>query len=365
MIQSTTPPRRISRTVFVGSVPIGGGHPVVVQSMTTTDTRDPAATVRQIEALQEAGCEIVRVAVPDMDAARSLRRIVKASSVPIIADIHFDWRLAVAAIEAGAHGIRINPGNIGGKDKLRRVVEIAKERGIPIRVGVNAGSLEPELRRRYGGPCAEALVESALRAAESVLELGHEAVKISLKSSDVRTTVEAYRLAAKRTDLPLHLGVTEAGGPIQGTVKSAVALGALLLEGIGDTIRVSLTAPPVQEVQVAWEILKALRIRRRGPEIISCPTCGRCEIDLFSLARRVEEEAKALTAPIKIAVMGCVVNGPGEAREADVGVAGGKGVGIIFKRGRITKKVAEKDLFDEFWKEVLELSETYTEKEGP
>ncbi len=349
--------RHKTRTIYVGNVPIGGTHPVVVQSMTNTDTRDVSATSRQIASLTEAGCEIVRVAVPDMDAAMALSKIVKASSVPIIADIHFDWRLAVEAMRQGVHGIRINPGNIGGKEKLRRVVEVAQSMGIPIRVGVNAGSLEKDIRKKYQGATPEALVESAMRNVERVAELGHELIKISIKSSDVLTTVAAYRLLAKKTDFPLHIGVTEAGGFIPGTVKSSVALGALLMEGIGDTLRVSLTRPPEEEVRVAYEILKAVGLREHGAEIISCPTCGRCEIDLFPLAEEVERRAATIKEPVTLAVMGCVVNGPGEAREADVGIAGGKGVGIIFKHGKISRKVKEEELLDEFWKEVEEILE--------
>ncbi len=346
--------RHKTRTIYVGNVPIGGDHPVVVQSMTNTDTRDISATSHQIASLAQAGCEIVRVAVPDIDAANALSRLLQASSVPIIADIHFDWRLAVEAMRQGVHGIRINPGNIGGKEKLKRVVEVAMSNGIPIRVGVNAGSLERDIRKKYQGATPEALVESALRNVERVVELGHELIKISIKSSDVLTTVAAYRLLSEKTDFPLHIGVTEAGGLIAGTVKSSVALGVLLMEGIGDTLRVSLTRPPEEEVKVAYEILKAVGRREHGAEIISCPTCGRCEIELFPLAEEVERRASTIREPIKIAVMGCVVNGPGEAREADVGIAGGKGVGIIFKHGKIVRKVKEDVLLDEFWSEVEE-----------
>ena len=353
--------RRITKTIYVGNVPIGGGHPIVVQSMTNTDTRDVHTTRLQIEGLVRAGCEIVRVAVPDMDAAKALSQIVLASSVPVIADVHFDWRLAVEALRQGVHGIRINPGNIGGKEKLKRVVDVARDLEVPIRVGVNAGSLEADIRKKYHGATPEALVESALRNVERVAELGHGLIKISIKSSDCLTTVAAYRLICQQTDFPLHLGVTEAGGLIPGTVKNSVALGVLLMDGIGDTIRVSLTRPPEEEVRVAYEILKSLGIRKRGAEIISCPTCGRCEIDLFSLAEEVERRVVGICEPVTIAVMGCVVNGPGEAREADVGIAGGKGVGIIFKHGKILKKVREERLMDEFWEEVESVIE---EKRG-
>ncbi len=345
-------PRRRTRRIHVGHVAIGGGSPVVVQSMTNTDTRDVAATVSQIEALQDAGCELVRVAVLDMEAAAAIRRIVSAISIPLIADIHFDWRLAVAAMEAGAHGIRINPGNIGGEEKLRRVVEAALERDVAIRVGVNAGSLERDLYAKYGGPTPHALVESALRNIELITALGHHNIKVSIKSSNVLHTIAAYRLLADACDYPLHLGVTEAGGLLAGTVKSSVALGALLLDGIGDTMRVSLTSDPVDEVRVAYEILRAVGMRNRGPEIISCPTCGRCEIDLFSVAREVERRVAPIEKPLKLAVMGCVVNGPGEAKEADLGLAGGKGVGIIFKKGRLLKKVKEEELVEAFMAEV-------------
>ncbi len=349
--------RKPKRTIYVGSVPIGGAHPVAVQSMTNTYTTDVQATLAQIQALKNAGCEIVRVAVPDFDAADAICNLKKATSVPIIADIHFDWRLAVAALKSGADGIRINPGNIGSIEKLKKVVEKAKERGVPIRVGVNSGSLEKDIRLKHGGPTPDALVESAIRNINLIREMSYENLKVSIKSSDCLSTVEAYRRLSEACDFPLHIGVTEAGGLIAGTVKSSVALGALLMDGIGDTMRVSLTADPVQEVKVAYEILRSLHIRHRGPEIISCPTCGRCEINLFGLLEEVEKRAASLEKPIKIAVMGCVVNGPGEAREADIGLAGGKGLGIIFQGEKILKKVPEKDLLDVFWAEVLRIHE--------
>ncbi len=336
----------------MGHVPIGGDNPVVVQSMCNTDTRNVDATVNQIRALEDVGCEVIRVAVPDMEAARAIREIVAQIHIPLIADIHFDWRLAVAAMESGAKGIRINPGNIGGKEKLKKIVDKAREFSVPIRIGVNSGSLEKDIRKKYGHPVPEALVESALRNIALVTDMGFDQIKISIKSSDVLTTVNAYRLLSEKTDFPLHLGVTEAGGLIAGTVKSSVALGTLLMEGIGDTMRVSLTRDPVEEIHVAYEILKAVGLRQRGPEIISCPTCGRCEIDLFSIAEEVERRARKIKEPIKLAVMGCIVNGPGEAREADLGLAGGKGVGIIFKGEKILKKVKENELLDAFWKEV-------------
>ncbi len=345
--------RRLTRTIYVGKVPIGGGHPVVVQSMTNTDTRDIPSTLAQIRSLEECGCEIIRVAVPDYQAAKALKEIKKDIRIPLIADVHFDWRLAIEALKAGADCIRINPGNIKGRENIKRVINAAKARGAAIRIGVNAGSLERDIRHKYGGPTPEALVESALRHLEFIVaDLGFENLKVSLKSSDVWTTIEAYRLFSQKSDFPLHLGVTEAGGLIAGTVKSAFALGLLLSEGIGDTIRVSLTRDPTEEVQVAYEILRAVGIRQRGPEIISCPTCGRCEINLFAIAEEVERFARKIKAPIKLAVMGCVVNGPGEAREADVGLAGGRGVGIIFRKGKIIKKVPENEILPAFFAEV-------------
>jgi len=347
--------RRPTRVIHVRDVPIGGDNPVVVQSMTNTDTRDIARTVAQIQRLQEVGCEIIRVAVLDIAAAHAISQIKKAISIPIIADIHFDWHLAIASIEAGADAIRINPGNLGGPGRLKKVVEKAKEYDIPMRVGVNAGSLEKEIRHKYGGPTPEALVESALKNVGYVVDMGWESIKISIKSSDVLNTIESYRRLSQKTDFPLHLGVTEAGGLIPGTVKSSIGLGTLLMEGIGDTMRVSLTRDSAEEVQVAYEILRALKIRQRGPEIISCPTCGRCEIDLFPLAREVERRAQCIPYPLKLAVMGCIVNGPGEAREADLGLAGGKGVGLIFKGTHILKKVPEQELLEVFWKEVEKL----------
>ncbi|HFC97643.1 MAG TPA: flavodoxin-dependent (E)-4-hydroxy-3-methylbut-2-enyl-diphosphate synthase [Thermosulfurimonas dismutans] len=349
-------PRRRTREIHVGWVKLGGDHPVAVQSMTNTDTRDVESTVEQIRQLEEEGCEIIRVAIPDLEAAEALRRIIPRIGIPLIADIHFDWRLAVAALKAGAHGIRINPGNIKGRSNVRKVIEAARACGACVRIGVNAGSLERDLLRKYGWPRPEALVESALRWLDFVVgDLGFENLKVSLKSSDLWHTVTAYREFSRRSDFPVHIGVTEAGGLIPGTVKSALGLGLLLSEGIGDTLRVSLTAPPVEEVRVAWEILKAVGIRRRGAEIVACPTCGRCEIDLMSLYQEVERYARNLKAPIKIAVMGCVVNGPGEAREADIGLAGGKGVGIIFREGKIIRKVTEDQLLPAFLEEIERL----------
>jgi len=339
----------------IGGVQIGGGAPVVVQSMTSTDTRNVEATVRQIRALEEAGCEIVRAAVPDEEAALALREIKKGISLPLIADIHFDHRLALASIENGADAIRINPGNMK-REKLPEVVRVAANRGIPIRVGINAGSLEKDLLERYGGPIAEALVESALRNIRLLEDLGFTAIKVSLKSSDVPTMIEAYREVSRRTDYPLHLGVTEAGTLLNAAVKSAAGIGTLLYEGVGDTIRVSVTGDPVPEVGIAYGILRALNIRAVGPDIIACPTCGRCEIDLLSVVEEVEHRLSGMREPLKIAIMGCVVNGPGEAAGADVGIAGGKRAGMLFKKGKPVRKVAEGDLVKALLEEVAAMT---------
>jgi (E)-4-hydroxy-3-methylbut-2-enyl-diphosphate synthase len=330
---------RRSRVLRLGGLSIGGGNPVMVQSMTNTDTRDTEATLAQIERLARAGCEAVRLAVPDAEAARALRTIRDRTPVPLIADVHFDYRLAAASLEAGAQGLRINPGNIGGPGRLRVVADAVKAAGAVIRVGVNSGSLEKSLRARYGGATPEAMVESALNQARLLEDMGVDSIKISLKSSSVAGSIQAYRLLAARCGYPLHIGVTEAGTLVRGAVKSAVGIGILLWEGIGDTLRVSLTGNPVKEMAVAWEILRALGLRRRGPEIISCPTCGRTEIDLIPLAEQVEERLKDETAPIRVAVMGCPVNGPGEAAEADIGLAGGRGRGVIFRKGKIIRSV--------------------------
>jgi len=341
---------RKTRSFMLGSVSVGGSASVSVQSMTKTDTRDPGATLTQIAELADAGCEIVRVAVPDRDAASCLRGIAAESRIPVVADVHFSHGLALAAVEAGAHGLRINPGNIGDPAKVREIAAAAAGKGIPIRIGVNSGSLEPEIRERHGGVTPEAMVESALRHCELVERAGCHRLKVSLKSSDVRTTVAACRIFAARTDYPLHLGVTEAGTPAAGIVKSAAAIGCLLLEGIGDTLRVSLTAPPVEEVKAGIRILESVGRRDACPEIISCPTCGRTRIELLPLVNAVEEEILRLRAAgaeirlKKIAVMGCAVNGPGEAREADLGVAGGEGRGILFKYGKVLERLPEQDL---------------------
>lgn len=332
-------PRKQTRQLKLGSVRIGGGAPIVVQSMTNTDTRDVEATLGQIKRLHDAGCEIVRVAVPDETAARALRAIHDASLIPVIADIHFDYRLALMALEAGLEGLRINPGNIGERKNVEKVVDAAKARGAVIRVGVNSGSVEKRLLEQYGGPTPQAMVESALGHVRILEEHGFYDTKISIKSSSVLNTIECYRLLSQRCDYPLHLGVTEAGGVLRGAIKSSVGMGVLLSEGIGDTLRVSLTAAPEEEMTVAWELLRALGLRQRGPEIISCPTCGRTEIDLIGLAQEVERCLRTENAPIKVAVMGCVVNGPGEAREADLGMAGGRDKGIIFRKGEVIRSV--------------------------
>lgn len=346
-------PRRKSRMVRIGAVPVGGNAPIAVQSMTNTDTRDPQATLAQISRLANAGCEIARVAVPDQAAARALRVICASSPLPIVADIHFDARLAVAALENGVQALRVNPGNIGGPAEIDRVARAALAHHAPIRVGVNSGSIEKELLRRHGGPTPEAMVESALRHARMLEERGFYDIKISLKSSSVLRTVAAYRLLAGRCEYPLHVGVTEAGTAMRGAVKSSVGIGTLLWLGIGDTLRVSLTAEPEKEVAVAWEILRSLGLRARGPEIISCPTCGRTEVDLMEMAEAVEKRLAGVTDAFKVAVMGCVVNGPGEAREADIGVAGGRDRGVIFRRGKVIRAVnGREELLRAFMEEL-------------
>ncbi len=339
--------RRRTRAIDVGGVKVGGTNPVSVQSMTSTDAHDAAATLRQIRSLARAGCEIVRVAVPDGAAVRAFRRIRDGSPVPVIADVHFDYRIAVACADAGAAGLRINPGNIGGEARTRVVLRAARANGASVRIGVNAGSVEREILAAHGGPTPAALVESAERALRICEKARFRRVKVSLKASDVPTTVAAYRLFSARHDCPLHIGVTEAGTLFSGTVKSSVGLGILLSEGIGDTLRVSLTGPPEEEVRVGWRILASLGLRRRGPDFISCPTCGRVSIDVVGIATEVERRLGDLDVPIKVAVMGCAVNGPGEAREADVGVAGGKGEGLLFVKGEIVGKAKEKDIVRE------------------
>lgn len=345
-------PRKKTRQIRVGNVPIGGGAPIAVQSMTNTDTRDAKATLRQIRRLSDAGCEIVRLAVPDSEAVEGFRKARAKSPVPLIADIHFDHRLALAALRAGADGLRINPGNIGDRRAVEKVIREAGERGTPIRIGVNAGSLPRAVLRKHGHPTPEAMVETALGHIRLFEDLRFDRIKISLKSSNVLNTIAAYELLSREVDYPLHLGVTEAGTLISGTVKNAIGIGALLLKGIGDTLRVSLTRDPVEEVTVAYEILRSLDLRHRGPEIIACPTCGRCEIDLFGLVRRVEKALSGVRSSPKVAVMGCVVNGPGEAREADVGIAGGRRQGILFKKGRVVRKIPEEELAGVLIREV-------------
>jgi (E)-4-hydroxy-3-methylbut-2-enyl-diphosphate synthase len=349
-------PRKKTREISIGPIKIGGDTPISVQSMTKTDTRDIRRTIRQIRRLEEAGCEIVRVAVVDEEAARAIAEIKKRIKIPLIADIHFHYRLALKAMESGADGIRLNPGNIGGRDRLKTIVISAKDRSIPIRIGVNAGSLEKDLLKRFGGATAEAMVSSALRTIEWMEDLGFQQIKVSLKASDVLRTVEAYRLFSKTTDYPLHLGITEAGRGSDAIVKSSLGIGILLSEGVGDTLRVSLTGDPVQEVRVGYDILRSLKIRERGVEIISCPTCGRCEINLTPLVEKVEKATQRIDTPLTIAIMGCVVNGPGEAKEADVGIAGGKGMGLLFRKGRVVKKVREKDFARVLLKEVDEMT---------
>ncbi len=336
--------RRKSRQLQIGSVKIGGDAPITVQSMTKTDTRDVQATLLEIWSLEAAGCDIVRCAVPVREAAEKLGEIKRQIRIPLVADIHFNYKLALIALEQGVDGLRLNPGNIGGRPFVMEVVNLAKARKIPIRIGVNAGSLEKDLLAKYNGPTAPGMVESALRHIHILEDCGYPEMKISLKASDPLMMIEAYRILADQVDYPLHLGVTEAGTPGVGTIKSAVGLGALLSEGIGDTIRVSLSADPAEEVRVGIDILKSLGLRRGGLTFVSCPSCGRADVDLVTLAKEIEEEFKGLNEEIHIAVMGCEVNGPGEARVADIGVAGGKGIGLIFKRGEVIRKVPEGEI---------------------
>ena len=343
--------RKQTNQISLGGLKIGGGAPVVVQSMTCTDTRDIQATFAQIRALEAAGCEAVRVAVLDMDAARVLSEIKNSIHIPLIADIHYDYRLALAAIEQGVDGIRINPGNMG-KEKIREVVRLAKERRTIIRIGINAGSLEKDIFNRHGGPMAAALAESALRNIALLEDMDFTAIKLSLKSSDVPTMIEAYRAIAEKCSYPLHLGVTEAGTIINSAIKSSLGIGLLLYEGIGDTIRVSVTGDPVSEMRVAYGILRALGVRKEGPDIIACPTCGRCEIDVLKLAEEVEQRLAGMKTYLKIALMGCVINGPGEAAEADIGIAGGRGFGFLFVKGQKIRKVKEEDFVDVLVEEI-------------
>ncbi len=341
-----------TKKIKIGDITIGGGSPIAIQSMCNTKTDDVAATVKQINELAAEGCDIIRVAVPDEVAAKSIYEIKKHIDIPLVADIHFDYRLALASVEAGIDKIRINPGNIGDESKVKQVVEACKRAGIPIRVGVNSGSVKREVLMKYGGPTAEALVESAAQQVKILEKYDFNDIVISIKSSKAMTCVDAFKKFSETYDYPLHLGITEAGGTFAGTIKSSVGLGVLLFEGYGDTIRVSLTADPIEEIRVAKEILKSLGLRESGVDIVSCPTCGRTNIDLIGIADEVVERTRYLNKNITIAVMGCVVNGPGEAREADIGIAGGDGVGIIFKKGKLLKKVKESDLVESLIEEV-------------
>ncbi len=345
--------RKKTKVIQIGRIKIGGNNPIAVQSMCNTDTRDAKATVAQIKKLQKAGCEIIRVAVPDMKAAKTLGKIKKQISIPLVADIHFSADLAMEAMRQGIDKLRINPGNIGSEEKTIMVVKEAKKRKIPIRIGVNAGSLEKDILKKHNGKVtARGMVESALRHIKILEKLNFRDIAISLKASDIERTVEAYKLLSQKVNYPLHIGITEAGTIFRGTIMSSIGLGILLYEGIGDTLRVSLTADPAEEVRVGWEILKSLGLRKRGITVTSCPTCGRTEIDLISLAKKVEAALVNFDKDMHVAVMGCVVNGPGEAREADLAIVGGKGVGLICKKGEIIKKVDENKLLDEFLKEV-------------
>lgn len=344
--------REETKTVQIGNREIGGGNPILIQSMCNTKTEDVEATVAQILELEQAGCDIIRVAVPTMEAAMAIKEIKKAIHIPLVADIHFDYRLAIAAIECGADKIRINPGNIGDDSRVKQVVDACKAKNIPIRVGVNSGSLEKHILAKYGAPTAQALVDSALYHVHLIEKFDYDQIAISIKSSDVPTMIEAYRLAAKQCPYALHLGVTEAGTARMGLIKSAVGIGSLLCDGIGDTIRVSLTADPVEEIAAAKDILKAIGLRKNGVNIVSCPTCGRTKIDLIGLANKVEAALKDCEKPLTVAVMGCAVNGPGEAREADIGVAGGDGCALLFKKGEILRKVPEDQVLEELLKEI-------------
>ena len=346
-----------TKTVKIGDRVIGGGNPILIQSMTNTRTEDAAATAAQIRALQKAGCDIIRCAVPTMEAAHAITEIKKQISIPLVADIHFDYRLAVASIEAGADKIRINPGNIGSRERVKAVVDAARERGIPIRVGVNSGSLEKEIVERDGGVTAEGIVESALKQTAVIEDMGYDNLVISIKASDVMLCAAAHRLLVQKTDHPLHVGITEAGTLLSGNIKSAVGLGIILSEGIGDTIRVSLTGDPREEVKSAKLILRTLGLRKGGIEIVSCPTCGRTQIDLIGLANQVEAMVEDIPLDLKVAVMGCIVNGPGEAKEADIGIAGGKGEGLLIKKGEAVRKVPEKELLSALREELLHWNE--------
>lgn len=347
--------RKKTREVSIGNIKIGGNNPIIIQSMCNTDTRDAKKTIEQIKVLEDEGCEIIRVAVPDMEAAEAIKEIKKGISIPIVADIHFDYRLALKSMENGIDKIRINPGNIGGEERIKAVINMAKERNIPIRIGVNSGSLEKDLISKYGGVTPRGLIESALRNVKIVEEHDYNNIVVSIKGSSVPFTMETYSILSNEIDYPLHLGITEAGTVWSGAIKSSVGIGSIIGMGIGDTIRVSLTGDPVEEVKTAKEILKSLGVRRFGIEFISCPTCGRTEVDLVTIANKVEVECKKINKDIKVAVMGCAVNGPGEARESDVGIACGKGFGFIFKNGEILKKVPETDFISELINVINEI----------
>ena len=344
--------RKKTKKIKLGNIYVGGDSPITVQSMTNTDTRDAISTINQINRLEEAKCDIIRIAVPDMEAAGVIKEIKAKVKIPIVADIHYDYRLALKSIENGVDAVRINPGNIGSSEKVKAVVDAAKYNGVPIRIGVNSGSLDKRLLEKYNHVSSKALVESAMEHVKILEGLNFFDIAISIKSSDVVMMIESYRLISETVDYPLHLGVTEAGPIMKGTIKSSIGIGTLLAEGIGDTIRVSLTGDPIEEVKVGREILKSMGYIKEGIDIVSCPTCGRCQIDLFSIVNQAEERLKGNNKNIKIAIMGCAVNGPGEAREADIGIAGGKGEGLIFKKGKIIKKVPEDKLLDELIREI-------------
>ena len=350
--------RKITKTVRIGDRVIGGGHPILIQSMTNTRTEDSKATIAQIRRLSDAGCDIIRCSVPTMEAARALTEIKKQIHIPLVADIHFDYRLAIAAMESGADKIRINPGNIGSRERVKAVVDTAKERGIPIRVGVNSGSLEKELVEKYRGVTAEGIVESALSKVKLIEDMGYDQLVISIKSSDVLMCVRAHELISAQTDYPLHVGITEAGTLISGNIKSSIGLGLILHQGIGDTIRVSLTGDPLEEIKSAKLILRTLGLRKGGIEVVSCPTCGRTKIDLIGLANQVENMVADIPLDLKVAVMGCVVNGPGEAREADIGIAGGCGEGLLIRHGEVIKKLPEEELLAALREELLHWEES-------